>query len=57
MSCRLPLFSHLKMHGFEVCPNIVPYNFSTPEHIVNMIHRYYSKGLVNLLTWLLTVSY
>ena len=24
------VFTHLKVHGFEACPNKAPHNFSTP---------------------------
>ena len=36
------------MHGFEVDPNTMPYNFSIPQYHINRIHAYHSSRHLEL---------
>ena len=42
MSYLQQRLAHITMGNFEACPNRVPYDFSTPQHLVNLIHAYHS---------------
>ena len=44
LRCVVVLISYLQQF-VHACSNTVPYNFSTPKHLVNLIHKYHSYGL------------